>query len=94
MSRADVERRLKEKLDAHVARKANRLRNLIVEGVPVDTGRLKQSIGVQKVQDGEYRVGTNVDYAPYVEFGTRRQAPQPFMRPAIERLKSEDGGVT
>lgn len=27
-------------------------------------------------------VGTNVEYAPYVEMGTTKMAPQPFLRPA------------
>jgi HK97 gp10 family phage protein len=29
------------------------------------------------------RVGTNVEYAAPLEFGTTRMAPRPFMRPAI-----------
>ena len=28
-------------------------------------------------------VGTNVEYAPYVEYGTRRSAAQPFLKPAV-----------
>lgn len=31
--------------------------------------------------EGVY-IGTNVDYAPYVELGTSKQAAQPFLRPA------------
>jgi hypothetical protein len=31
----------------------------------------------------EAYVGTRVRYAPYVEFGTRQMAPQPYLRPAI-----------
>ena len=37
--------------------------------VPVDTGRLKSSIQ-SKVEGDTGTVGTNVEYAPYVEFGT------------------------
>lgn len=39
--------------------------------VPVDTGRLRNSIS-HKVDDAEKAVyiGTNVEYAPYVELGT------------------------
>ncbi len=33
-------------------------------------------------------VGTRVDYAPGLEFGTRSIAPRPFMRPAFEEMKS------
>lgn len=31
----------------------------------------------------EAYVGTRVRYAPYVEFGTRRMRPQPYLRPSI-----------
>ncbi|NGM69192.1 hypothetical protein G6M89_09260 [Natronolimnobius sp. AArcel1] len=37
----------------------------------------------------EYRVGTNVEYAIYVEFGTSRNQAQPFLRPAVEQAVSE-----
>ena len=36
----------------------------------VDTGRLRNSIVVEKVDKCRYAVGTNVEYAPSVEFGT------------------------
>jgi len=29
-------------------------------------------------------VGTNVEYGPYVEFGTVRSSAQPFLRPALD----------
>lgn len=53
---------------------------------PVDTGRLRASIQHVMGEDdrGPYAdVGTNVQYGPYVEYGTSRQAAQPFMRPAL-----------
>ena len=51
--------------------------------VPVDTGRLKTSIGIDR---GEMMadIGTNVYYAPYVEFGTSRQSAQPYLIPSFE----------
>ena len=54
---------------------------------PVDTGYLRSSFTVNVVETmnivaGEVTVGAN--YAAYVENGTSRQAPQPFMRPAFE----------
>lgn len=50
---------------------------------PVDTGNLRNSIthAVESSEDAVY-VGTNVEYASYVEMGTRRTAAQPFLRPA------------
>lgn len=48
---------------------------------PVDTGRLRNSI--THTTDGrDAYIGTNVEYAPYVEEGTRRAAAQPFLKPA------------
>lgn len=54
----------------------------------VDTGHLRNSIGVQKIGEGAYRVGTDVKYALYLEFGTRRMAARPFMRPALEAVRA------
>lgn len=73
--------------DRAAALLALKLRNEAVRRCPVDTGRLRQSIGLQKIGEGHYRVGTNVTYAPYVEFGTRRTRAQPFMRPALEAVR-------
>lgn len=40
---------------------------------PVDTGRLKNSISYAvDAQQHEVYIGTNVEYAPYQEFGTSR----------------------
>lgn len=37
---------------------------------PVDTGRLRNSIS-NKVDGNDVYIGTNVEYAPYVEFGDK-----------------------
>ncbi len=53
----------------------------------VDTGRLRNSISHTNDKDTAY-VGTNVEYAPYVEFGTVKMAPNSFLRDAVsENLK-------
>lgn len=39
---------------------------------PVDTGRLRSSI-THQVEGSTVRIGTNVEYAPYVELGHRQQ---------------------
>lgn len=55
---------------------------------PVDTGRLRASI-TRSTENGGLtgKIGTNVEYAPYIEFGTSRSAAQPFLRPAIDDNK-------
>lgn len=61
---------------------------LVAEGYakkacPVDTGRLRNSITHQvRPSEKSVYIGTNVEYAPYVELGTSRMKPQPFLRPA------------
>lgn len=59
----------------------------------VDTGRLRDSIEFD-VEDKTLYVGTNVEYAPYVEFGHKTTkgndvAARPYLRPAIEKNLSE-----
>ena len=49
---------------------------------PVDTGRLQASI-TNEVEGKEARIGTDVSYAIYVELGTRKMNPQPYLRPAL-----------
>ncbi len=60
----------------------------LVEGqakanAPVRTGRLKNSIN-SRVQGDVAIVGTNVEYATHVEYGTKHQKAQPYMRPALD----------
>ncbi len=50
--------------------------------VPVRTGTLQRSIAFWG-GEAEYVVGSRVDYAPLVEFGTSRMAPRPFLGPAL-----------
>lgn len=43
------------------------------KNTPVDTGRLRNSIS-HAVEDKAAYIGTNVEYAPYVELGARGRA--------------------
>ena len=85
------------KLYPQEARKAMELSCITVENkakhlVPVDTGRLKSSITYkvsQSVYDITGTIGTDVEYAPYVELGTSRMNAQPFLVPALYGSKAE-----
>jgi HK97 gp10 family phage protein len=57
---------------------------------PVDTGNLRNSINY-KVDEEELsvKIGTNVDYAPYVELGTSKQKAQPFLVPSLVENENE-----
>lgn len=48
----------------------------------VDTGRLRNSVAWAILDDSVY-IGTNVEYAPYVELGTSKMAARPYLRPAV-----------
>lgn len=53
---------------------------------PVDTGRLRSSITHEVSVRGDEvigRIGTNVNYAPYIELGTRFMAARSFLRSAL-----------
>ena len=86
--------------------KALELCGIVAEGYakdkcPVDTGNLRNSISY-KVQSDEKAVyvGTNVEYAPYVELGTGSfyqggtpgisgQKAQPYLKPAVAEHADE-----
>lgn len=53
---------------------------------PVDTGNLKNSIGVDFDPDGlGFEAGPTANYGHFVEYGTSRMSPQPYMGPAFDR---------
>ena len=73
-----------ERLQKDIEKAALTLEKNAKENCPVDTGRLRASITTE-VGNLEAEVGTNVEYATSVEFGTSKQKAQPFMRPALDK---------
>ena len=52
---------------------------------PVDGTKGSDGVSQPKKKGGEIaviRIGSNVEYAPFLEFGTERNRPQPFLLPA------------
>jgi len=64
-----------------IMRIAVELSNLMKEEAPVHTGRLRQSIQILGKEEGKVVVGTNLKYAPRVQFGSDPRTP------SIESLK-------
>ncbi len=59
-------------------------------GPAVRSGRLRASISWRVLSDGEgvyAEVGSAVEYAAYVELGTERAAPRPYLVPALEAAR-------
>ena len=92
-----LDRALAEALDDLGRRIQERAQELC----PVDTGRLRNSItytlggggygfpGMGASAGRELSVGSDVEYAAYVELGTSRTRAQPFLRPAAESYADE-----
>lgn len=56
--------------------------------VPVDTGRLRDSIHSKVMDEGfTAHVIADTPYAAYVEFGTSRMSAQPYLTPSLELVK-------
>lgn len=58
------------------------------EKAPVNTGRLRNSVSHVSDSEAAY-IGTNVEYAPYVELGTVKMGARPFLKPAAEEHADE-----
>jgi HK97 gp10 family phage protein len=71
-----------------IIRRAIKVQNGARRRAAVDTGRLRSSINVTApvVRDGASgaRIGTNVEYAIYVEKGTRYMRARPYLEPALQ----------
>lgn len=80
----EIERRQAAGMEAAGAVVASEAR----ERCPIDTGRLRRSIQPgrpEKLGPDSWRVevGTNVEYAPYVEFGTKAHVITPKRKKAL-----------
>lgn len=63
---------------------ANTAVNIAKRTAPVDTGKLKSSIGFEPSEDkNDIIIFSKADYSGYVEFGTVRQNAQPYFFPAV-----------
>lgn len=80
----------REKINRELEKKALQIVRESKQRAPVDTGRLRSSITYEKqvMPNGLLRIliGSNVEYAPFVEFGTVNQSAQPYLRPSIEEV--------
>lgn len=57
---------------------------------PVDTGRLRNSITHEvRMNENAVYIGSNVEYAAFVEIGTKRMKARPYLRPAAANHTEE-----
>lgn len=75
--------------------KAEECREIAQALAPIDTGDLVDSIDIAYGKDGNNiwaEIGTDIFYAPFQEFGTTRNPPHPFLRPALAAVMSDLSG--
>ena len=78
---AEVDRLIKRKLE----RSALLVQRTAKQLCPVKTGTLRRSITHVMALDGKsVYIGSNIEYAPYVEIGTSKMAAKPYLRRALE----------
>lgn len=70
------------------AAETNAIYEITVLGA-VDTGNLRRSIEHGDNGKDEAYVGTNVEYGKYVEYGTSKMAPRPFLKQAVNNHVAE-----
>ena len=54
--------------------------------VPVDTGNLKNSIDTELAGLSAF-IGPTANYGAFIEFGTHKMAPRPYMTPATDAVE-------
>lgn len=83
----NLEKSLTEAIFDEVEKSTINIESKTKDNTPVRTGILKGSY-THEIERNEYEcigeVGTNVKYAPMLEYGTSKQKAQPHLRPAYE----------
>ena len=75
---AEIERLTQQRLETA----AQMVERTAKQMVPVKTGTLKRSI-THVIQKTKAIIGSNLNYAPWIEMGTTKQSAQPYLRPAL-----------
>lgn len=71
-----------------VAKTAADVSNTAKLMAPVDTGNLMNSIGYD-LYGTSAEIGPTAEYGMFLEYGTSRMPPQPYMKPALD---AREGG--
>jgi HK97 gp10 family phage protein len=83
--------RIPEAVDTALRRTARQVRQDTSDNAPKDTNRLAESYHMEKLGEGKYSVGTDVEYAKPVEFGSE---PHIIAPDTAEALKFTVDGET
>lgn len=86
-----IQKIIKKSLEEGLKDAGEVLKDKAVSNAPKDTGALKKSIKIDEgdIANLKVKIGSELDYASSVEFGTHKKSPQPFMRPAVKESSSK-----
>lgn len=59
-------------------------KQFIVTNDSIDTGFMLNSVQAEQVSELTWSVGNGAEYSIYVNYGTYKQAPAPFVEPAVD----------
>ena len=59
------------------------------EAPALDTGRLMNSVYINELSASSFEIGTKLDYAFWLEYGTRKIAPRPNWVPETEKTRKQ-----
>ncbi len=85
--KTDFTKLIKDAVQKSLTEAATIVEATAVTLAPYKTGTLRNSI-TKKVGNEYAIVGTNLDYAIYVEYGTAKMSARPFMRPALDNNRN------
>ena len=85
----DVTEEVEHEIQEALKGGALRIENIAKRNTPVDTGRLRDSINIEQIDNMSYEIGTNVEYAEAVHEGWRGRTPKPFMKTAYAQTQNK-----
>jgi hypothetical protein len=68
---------LRKEIDREIRDSADKIARNAQRDAPVDEGKIRQQINVEKTEDMLYKIVSAAEYSPYVEWGTKRRAKVP-----------------
>jgi HK97 gp10 family phage protein len=89
VQKIDAGRKTAEAVDALMPALALMFESEAKRNTPVQTGRLMNAMKGQKTGYLTAELSNNVEYAPFVEFGTSRMEPRAMIRNAAETMKEK-----
>lgn len=82
---ARIKAELQKRVNQAVAKAAADVEANAKTDAPIDTGWLRNSIGMLQRGEADWMVGVGASYGRYVEFGTYKVPARPFLMPAFEK---------